>query len=132
MADYILVVDDEEAVRSVIAESLRRDGFEVREACDGQDALEQVVADPPSLIVMDVLMPHLDGFSLCRTIRQMPEPFNRVPIIMVTALDTHLGQQMGREVGADLYLTKPFSPRELRQRVRELLATRQTCERSAD
>jgi CheY-like chemotaxis protein len=122
MPGYILVVDDEDAVRSVIAEALRLDGFEVREAKSGQEALEQVILDPPDLLVVDVLMPEMDGFTLCQKIRAMPEPLNRLPIILLTALDTTLGRQVGQEVGADLYLTKPFSPRQLRQKVRQVLA----------
>ncbi|MDT7896401.1 MAG: response regulator [Armatimonadota bacterium] len=122
MPGYILVVDDEDAVRSVIAEALRLDGFEVREAKGGQEALEQVILDPPDLLVVDVLMPEMDGFTLCQKIRAMPEPLNRLPIILLTALDTTLGRQVGQEVGADLYLTKPFSPRQLRQKVRQVLA----------
>lgn len=122
MPGYILVVDDEDAVRSVIAEALRLDGFEVREAKSGQEALEQVILDPPDLLVLDVLMPEMDGFTLCQKIRAMPEPLNRLPIILLTALDTTLGRQVGQEVGADFYLTKPFSPRQLRQKVRQVLA----------
>ncbi len=122
MPSYILVVDDEDAVRSVIAEALRLDGFKVREAKSGQEALEQVILDPPDLLVVDVLMPEMDGFTLCQKIRAMPEPLNRLPIILLTALDTTLGRQVGQEVGADLYLTKPFSPRQLRQKVRQVLA----------
>lgn len=122
MPGYILVVDDEDAVRSVIAEALRLDGFEVREAQSGQEALEQVILDPPDLLVVDVLMPEMDGFTLCQKIRAMPEPLNRLPIILLTALDTTLGRQVGQEVGADFYLTKPFSPRQLRQKVRQVLA----------
>ncbi len=122
MPGYILVVDDEEAVRSVIAEALRLDGFEVREAQSGQEALEQVILDPPDLLVVDVLMPEMDGFTLCQKIRAMPEPLNRLPIILLTALDTTLGRQVGQEAGADLYLTKPFSPRQLRGKVRQVLA----------
>jgi CheY-like chemotaxis protein len=122
MPSYILVVDDEDAVRSVIAEALRLDGFKVREAKSGQEALEQVILDPPDLLVVDVLMPEMDGFTLCQKIRAMPEPLNRLPIILLTALDTTLGRQVGQEVGADFYLTKPFSPRQLRQKVRQVLA----------
>jgi CheY-like chemotaxis protein len=122
MPGYILVVDDEDAVRSVIAEALRLDGFKVREAKSGQEALEQVILDPPDLLVVDVLMPEMDGFTLCQKIRAMPEPLNRLPIILLTALNTTLGRQVGQEVGADFYLTKPFSPRQLRQKVRQVLA----------
>jgi DNA-binding response OmpR family regulator len=64
----------------------------------------------------------MNGLEVCRSIRNLPEPLNKTPIIMLTAIDTRLGERMGKEAGADIYLTKPFSPRELRQKVRELLA----------
>lgn len=126
MPGYILVVDDEEAVRSVIVEALRVEGFEVREAQSGQEALEQITLDPPDLLIVDVLMPEMDGFTLCQKIRALPEPLNGLPIILLTALDTTLGRQVGQEAGADLYLTKPFSPRQLREKVRQVLAARKT------
>lgn len=121
MPGYILVVDDDDAVRMVIAESLRLFGFEIKEACDGKEALNYITADPPDLLITDVLLPQMDGFALCQAIRQMPEPINRLPIIFLTALDTTLGRQVGQDLGATLYLTKPFSPRTLREKVRQLL-----------
>ncbi|MFA0752627.1 MAG: hypothetical protein IMHGJWDQ_000383 [Candidatus Fervidibacter sp.] len=125
MAKRVLIVEDEAAVRLVVAEALRLEGFEVREARTGEEALEMLLKDPPDLVILDVLMPGMDGLTVCQKIRQLPEPLNKTPVVMLTAIDTQLGERMGKEVGADLYLTKPFSPRELRQNVRELLAQRE-------
>ena len=122
MAKYILVVEDEDAVRSVIAEAMRLEGLEVREARNGEEAMAMFLTDPPALVILDVLMPGMNGLEVCQSIRNLPEPLNKTPIIMLTAIDTRLGERLGKEAGADIYLTKPFSPRELRQKVRELLA----------
>ena len=121
MAKYVLVVEDEDAVRSVIAEAMRLEGFEVREARNGEEALSMFLTDPPILVILDVLMPGMNGLEVCQSIRNLPEPLNKTPIIMLTAIDTRLGERLGKEFGADIYLAKPFSPRELRQKVRELL-----------
>lgn len=122
MAKYILVVEDEDAVRSVIAEAMKLEGLEVREAHNGEEAMTMFLTDPPALVILDVLMPGMNGLEVCQSIRNLPEPLNKTPIIMLTAIDTRLGERLGKEAGADIYLTKPFSPRELRQKVRELLA----------
>lgn len=122
MAKYILVVEDEDAVRSIIVEAMRLEGHEVREARNGEEAMSMFLTDPPALVILDVLMPGMDGLEVCQSIRNLPEPLNKTPIIMLTAIDTRLGERLGKEVGADIYLTKPFSPRELRRKVRELLA----------
>ncbi len=122
MAKYILVVEDEDAVRSVIVEAMRLEGHEVREARNGEEAMSMFLTDPPALVILDVLLPGMNGLEVCQSIRNLPEPLNKTPIIMLTAIDTRLGERLGKEVGADIYLTKPFSPRELRQKVRELLA----------
>ncbi len=122
MAKHILVVEDEDAVRSVIAEAMRLEGLEVREARNGEEAMSMFLTDPPALVILDVLMPGMNGLEVCQSIRNLPEPLSKTPIIMLTAIDTRLGERLGKEAGADIYLTKPFSPRELRQKVRELLA----------
>ena len=122
MAKYILIVEDEDAVRSVIAEAMRLEGLEVREARNGEEAMNMFLTDPPALVILDLLMPGVNGLEVCQSIRNLPEPLNKTSIIMLTAVDTRLGERLGREAGADIYLTKPFSPRELRQKVRELLA----------
>lgn len=122
MAKRILVVDDEDLVRSLIVEAMKLEGFEVIEACNGEEAIKSFLTEPPDLVILDILMPEMDGFKVCQSIRNLPEPLNKTPIIMLTAIDTLLGQRMGKEAGANIYLTKPFSPRELRQRVKELIA----------
>lgn len=121
MAKHILIVEDEDAVRSVIAEAMRLEGLEVLEARTGEEAINMFRTNPPDLVILDVLMPGMDGFEVCQFIRGLPEPLNKTPILMLTAIDTRLGEQFGRKVGADVYLMKPFSPRELRRKVRELL-----------
>ncbi len=121
MAKHVLVVESENAVRSLIAEALRAEGLEVREAQDGQEALTMVENEPPALVIMDVLLPTVDGFTVCQRIRQLPEPINKTPIIILTAIDTLLGERLAKKMGANLYLTKPFNSRELRRKVRELL-----------
>jgi len=129
MTKYILVVEDEDAVRSVIAEAMRLEGFEVREARNGEEAMSMFLIDPPALVILDLLMPDMNGLEVCQSIRNLPEPLNKTPIIMLTAIDTRLGERLGKEAGVDIYLTKPFSPRELRQKVRELLARSEAEER---
>ena len=84
--------------------------------------MSMFLAAPPALVILAVLMPGMSGLEVCQSIRNLPKPLNKTPIIMLTAIDTRLGERLGKEAGADIYLTKPFSPRELRQRVKELLA----------
>ncbi len=122
MAKQILVVEDEDAVRSVIVEAMRLENFEVKEARNGEEAMEMFLADPPDLVILDIIIPGMDGLEVCQSIRHLPEPLNKTPIIMITAIDTRLGERLGKEAGADVYLTKPFSPKELKQKVKELLA----------
>ncbi len=121
MPKRILVVEDEDAIRSVIADALRSEELEIWEAQSGEEALAIIQQNPPDLVILDALMPGMDGFTLCQRIRQMPEPINQMPIIILTALDTLLGERLSKEMGANLYLTKPFHPRELKKKVRELL-----------
>lgn len=122
MPKRVLVVEDEDAVRSVIVEAMKLEGLEVIEARNGEEAMSMFLTEPPDLVILDVLMPGMNGLEVCQSIRNLPEPLNKTPIIMLTAIDTRLGKRLGKEAGADIYLTKPFSPRELRQKVRELLA----------
>lgn len=122
MAKRILVAEDEPLVRAVIVETLKVEGFEVVEAINGRDALEKFLVNPPDLVLLDILMPEKSGLGVCEAIRKMPEPLNKVPIILLTAIDTRSGERTGLEAGADLYLMKPFSLRELRQTVKTLLS----------
>ncbi|MFL5953005.1 MAG: response regulator [Gaiellaceae bacterium] len=113
----ILLVDDEESVRKVLAFPLERDGFTVVQAADGQEALEKFAAQPVDLVVLDIMLPRLDGLEVCKRLRAT----STVPIIMLTARDDELDKVIGLELGADDYITKPFSIREFRSRVRALL-----------
>jgi DNA-binding response OmpR family regulator len=119
MADpaTILLVDDEESVQKLLTYPLERDGFRVVQARDGDEALTRFDAEPIDLVVLDVMLPHLDGLEVCKHLRAR----SSVPIIMLTARDDELDKVLGLELGADDYITKPFSIREFRSRVRALL-----------
>ncbi|MCW2919461.1 MAG: response regulator receiver protein [Actinomycetia bacterium] len=116
-AGRILVVDDDDTVAEVVARYLRRDGHEVECVADGREALRRARANPPDLIVLDLMLPGLDGLEVCRRLRET----SPVPIVMLTALGQETDRLVGLELGADDYVTKPFSPRELALRVRSVL-----------
>ena len=113
----ILVVEDEPSIASFVAMYLKRAGFTVRVAGTGEGALEAAAAEVPSLIVLDLTLPDLDGIDVCRRVRQRSD----VPILMLTARDDDIDKIIGLEVGADDYLTKPFNPGELVARVKSIL-----------
>jgi DNA-binding response OmpR family regulator len=113
----ILLVDDEESVQKLLAYPLEREGFRVVQARDGQEALERFAAERIDLVVLDLMLPKLDGLEVCKQLRAT----STVPIIMLTARDDELDKVLGLELGADDYITKPFSIREFRSRVRALL-----------
>ena len=113
----ILVVEDESSIASFVSLYLKNAGYTVRTAATGGDALQQVAANRPALIVLDLNLPDIDGIEVCRRIRKAGE----VPIIMLTARDEDVDKIIGLEVGADDYLTKPFNPRELVARVKSVL-----------
>ncbi len=113
----ILLVDDEDAVQKLLAYPLERDGFRVVQARDGAEALSRFAAEPFDLVVLDIMLPKLDGLEVCKRLRAE----SMVPIIMLTARDDELDKVVGLELGADDYITKPFSIREFRSRVRALL-----------
>jgi DNA-binding response OmpR family regulator len=113
----VLVVDDEPIVREVVVRYLERDGHRTLEAASGDEAERLLECDPPSLVVLDVMLPGVDGFELCRRIRASSD----LPVILLTARGEEADRIVGLELGADDYLTKPFSPRELAVRVRNLL-----------
>ncbi|MEY4484660.1 MAG: hypothetical protein RL693_2112 [Verrucomicrobiota bacterium] len=116
----ILVADDEEDIRDLVCMNLRRAGYAVSEAADGLQALAQVKRNKPQAMVLDVMMPELDGFGVCRQIRGDSDNAD-IPIIMLTAKGQTQDRIEGLERGADDYLTKPFSPKELLLRVQSLL-----------
>jgi len=115
---HVLVVDDEPAVRDSLARSLRFEGYEVSLAGDGEQALAATAARPPDVIVLDVLMPHLDGLQTCRRLRAQGD---RTPVLMLTARDGVADRVVGLDAGADDYLVKPFALEELLARLRALL-----------
>jgi putative two-component system response regulator len=116
----VLIVDDIEGNARLVAAILAPDGHAVRTASDGAEALRMVRADPPDLLLMDVMMPHVDGFEACRTIKQDPG-MRLIPVVLVTALDDTASRIRGFEAGADDFVSKPFNAHELRARVRSLL-----------
>ncbi len=113
----VLVVDDEPIVREVVVRYLTREGHETLEAADGAAARDEIERSDPDLVVLDVMLPGLDGLELCRWIRRRSE----LPVIMLTARGEEADRIVGLELGADDYVTKPFSPRELAARVRSVL-----------
>jgi len=113
----ILVVEDESSIASFIALYLKNAGYQVKTVATGSGALNQVAAGMPSLIILDLNLPDVDGIEICRRIRKSSD----VPILMLTARDEDVDKIIGLEVGADDYLTKPFNPRELVARVKSVL-----------
>ncbi len=124
MATRILAVDDEPRYLRLLEANLRTEGYEVLTAKDGDEALEVFSAQPVDLILLDVMMPHLDGFATCQRIRQ----YSSVPIIILTAKGEEQDRVRGLDVGADDYLVKPFSVMELLARVRAVLRRAQVAE----
>jgi two-component system OmpR family response regulator len=113
----ILVVDDDPRLREVVRYALSREGFEVVEASDGKDALRHFAAGAADLVVLDVLMPEMDGIEVCRKLRER----SHVPILFLSSKDDEVDRVLGLEIGGDDYVTKPFSPRELVSRVKAVL-----------
>jgi DNA-binding response OmpR family regulator len=113
----ILVVDDEPNIVELVKYNLSREGYEVITSYDGHDAVEKAKAAAPDLVVLDLMLPYVDGLEVCRVLRRD----SSVPILMLTAKDTEQDRVLGLELGADDYVTKPFSPRELVARVRAIL-----------
>jgi len=117
MVDKVLIVEDEPTLLETLEYNFARQGYEVITASDGVMAVERARQERPDLIVLDIMLPKMDGFEVCRTLRQEMN----VPILMLTARDDEIDKVVGLEVGADDYLTKPFSMRELQARVKALL-----------
>ena len=120
MAAQVLVVEDEPDIRDLVVLHLEREGFQVRTARSGADALRQVKVAPPDLVVLDLMLPELDGLEVCRRLRRDVATAS-VPVIMLTAKGDEADRVVGLELGADDYIAKPFSPRELVARVRAVL-----------
>jgi DNA-binding response OmpR family regulator len=117
MAEKILVVDDEVSLQETLTYKLEKEGYLVEVAGDGLTALELARSTNPDLVILDVMLPGMDGFEVCRTLRQE----TNIPVLMLTARDDEIDRVVGLEVGADDYLPKPFSMRELIARVKALL-----------
>ncbi len=116
----ILVVDDDPGIRDVVCFALQKAGFATATASDGEQALARFAADPPALVVLDILMPELDGVEVCRRLRTDARG-RAVPIVFLSSKDDEVDRIVGLEVGGDDYVAKPFSPRELVARVRAIL-----------
>lgn len=110
----VLIVDDEKPISDIIAFNLNKEGYELEKAFDGKEALEKFESFQPDLLILDLMLPEMDGLEVCREIRKT----SQVPIIMLTAKDSEIDKVLGLELGADDYVTKPFSNRELVARVK--------------
>jgi two-component system alkaline phosphatase synthesis response regulator PhoP len=116
----ILVVDDEIYIVHILDFSLGMEGYEVITALDGEQALERMKAERPDLVVLDIMMPKLDGYEVCKAIKSNPTT-KQTPVILLSAKGRNVDQKLGFDVGADDYITKPFSPRKLVERINQLL-----------
>ncbi|MDS4040418.1 MAG: response regulator [Candidatus Competibacter sp.] len=121
MANKILVVDDEPNIVLSLEFLMKQAGFQVRTASDGEAALAAIAAEPPDLVLLDVMMPRKNGYEVCQAIRANPD-WQKIRIIMLTAKGREVEREKGLALGADDYITKPFSTQEVVERVRELLA----------
>ena len=116
----ILVVDDEIYIVHILDFSLGIEGYEVMTALDGEQALAKVAQEKPDLIVLDIMMPKLDGYETCKALKGNPDTRD-IPVILLSAKGRNVDQKIGFEVGADDYITKPFSPRKLVERINAIL-----------
>src|SRR6516162_7778768 len=117
--ERVLIVDDDPDIQRLVSYNLSQAGFQVTTASSGRTALDSVQKQPPDLIILDIMMPDVDGMEVCRTLRQR-ENSRRIPIIMLTARAEEVDRVVGFELGADDYVSKPFSPRELVLRVKSI------------
>lgn len=127
----ILIVEDDPDISKLVRLTLEKDHYQVRSVADGHAAFELMQRDPPDLVVLDVMLPTVDGLEVCRRIRQSDRTA-RVPILMLSARSEEVDRVLGLELGADDYLTKPFSPRELSARVKALLRREARHESAAE
>lgn len=117
MSEKVLIVEDDEAISELIQYNLRGAGFEAVVAFDGESGLQLAALEEPSLVLLDVMLPGMDGWSVCRELRRR----SNIPVLFLTARDDEFDRVLGLELGADDYITKPFSPRELVARVKAVL-----------
>lgn len=126
---HILIVDDEEPILELLSFNLEKEGYEVSLARNGDEALESMRKKIPDLVVLDLMLPGMDGLEVCRQMRQYSK-FSEIPVIMLTAKGEEVDKIVGLELGADDYMTKPFSPRELVARIKARLRRMKTPETS--
>jgi two-component system alkaline phosphatase synthesis response regulator PhoP len=123
--EKILVVDDEENIRELVRYNLAREGYQVTMAGSGEEALKQAVAKPPDLVVLDLMLPGIDGLAVCRQLKNEPRTAH-IPIVMLTVKGEEADIVIGLELGADDYITKPFSPKVLLARLKAVLRRRKS------
>ena len=116
----ILIVDDETEMVEVETMRLRASGYEVATACDGRSGFEKARQWAPDLVILDIMLPVMDGYQVCAALKKDPQ-CGKIPIVLVSAVDRKYDTDLGRKVGADFYFTKPFEPRVLLDKIRELL-----------
>jgi len=131
MPQRILIVDDEKDIRELLTFQLQQHGFTTVTATNGEDALEKIEEKAPDLIILDLMMPKMDGAEACRVLKR-EEKTRRIPIIMLTAKGEEIDRVVGFELGADDYVAKPFSPRELALRVKAVLKRVTTADEPAE
>jgi len=124
MNNRLLMIEDDGRLAQMVADYLGQSGFDVTHAADGEQGLEQLPLVQPELVILDLMMPGIDGLEVCRRIRALPGDLARVPVLMLTAKGDPMDRIIGLELGADDYLPKPFEPRELLARIRAILRRR--------
>ncbi|MEN6433827.1 MAG: response regulator [Smithella sp.] len=125
----ILIVDDEKDIVDIVSYNLEKEGFSIAKAYDGESALQVIKTQKPDLIILDLMLPKMNGLDVCKVVRRNPET-SSLPIIMLTAKGEEIDKIIGLEIGADDYVTKPFSVKELTARVRSILRRLQETEKS--
>ena len=120
----ILLVDDEQDMVYAVKMQLEADGFRVLTAPDGQEGLDKARKEKPDLIILDLMLPRIDGYKVCRMLK-FDEKYKNIPVIIYTARAQEVDEKLGYEVGADAYLTKPFDPKKLLAKINELLNSRE-------
>lgn len=121
MSQHLLMIEDDARLAQMVSEYLGQSGFTVSHAGDGQGGLTALQASPPDLVILDLMLPDMDGLEVCRRIRTLPGAMAQVPVLMLTAKGDPMDRIIGLEIGADDYLPKPFEPRELLARIRAIL-----------
>ena len=124
MSQNLLMIEDDARLAQMVAEYLGQSGFTVQHTGDGHSGLLALQASPPDLVILDLMLPDMDGLEVCRRIRSMPGVLAQIPVLMLTAKGDPMDRIIGLEIGADDYLPKPFEPRELLARIRAVLRRR--------